>query len=102
MEKEEIIKCHPSLCYTCEHARKPAADENRDKGYVGCSIPARNTRLQSNDDEMYFNFISGAKELATGWVDLRSRIFGNKSGVTSNCQLLTLEVTKCSEYQHLK
>lgn len=90
MEQKEIIDKYPSLCYTCEHARKPAAETNRDKGFVGC---AQFTRKE------HYAFVQEAEELAEGWVDLRASIFGEKSGIITNFQLLTLEVKICSSYQ---
>ena len=86
----EVADKYPSICYVCRNARKPAANENRDKGYVGCAEFTR---------KGHYDFIGKAKELAEGWVDLRARIFGDKSGVITNLQLMTLEVKKCSSFE---
>lgn len=91
MSQEEIIKLHPSLCYQCIHARKPASDEIQNKGYVGCAEYARS-------DNGNIEFVGDVKELAEGWVDLRAKIFGIKSGVITNLQLLTLEVKECKSF----
>jgi hypothetical protein len=88
MTPEEIILKHPSLCYTCRHARKPAAEENQEKGDVGCAFYTPS-----------FNVV--AKELATGWVDLRAKLFGPKSGIITNFQLLTNEVKTCAKYEEV-
>ena len=90
--KEEVQSKYPSICYSCRNARKPASDENRDKGYVGCAEYARN-------DGAGWDYIKEVKELAIGWVDLRSSVFGNKSGIITNLQLLTLEVKNCSKHE---
>lgn len=90
MEEKEVIDKYPSLCYTCEHARKPATETNRDIGWVGCAEYAR---------KEHCNFVGNAKEIGEGWVDLRASIFGKKSGIITNFQLLTLEVKTCSAYQ---
>jgi len=111
MTKEEIIAKYPSICHSCEHGRKPASDENRDKGYVGCAEFLRKQKHASpngivEDDDVSFEkntfFIREAKELGEGWVDLRARVFGQKSGAITNCQLLTLEVSKCDEYERIR
>lgn len=83
-----------SICYMCENARKPASDENRSNGYVGCCI-----RCDGKDHWK----INTAKEVAEGWVDLRAGIDDEKgSGITTNYQLLTLEVTSCDEFNTKK
>lgn len=89
MTENEVKELHPSLCYDCTHARKPASDANIDKGYVGC---AEYCRKES------YSFITECNELGEGWVDLRASVFGPRSGMITNMQLLTLEVTKCSAY----
>lgn len=86
----EVADKYPSICYACRSARKPAANENRDKGYVGCAEFTRNG---------HYYFVGEAKELAEGWVDLKARIFGEKSGIITNLQLMTLEVKKCSSFE---
>jgi len=91
MEQAEIIKAHPSICYNCIRARKPAADSNLAKGWVGCAEYA---------EKENFDFIKEAKELGEGWVDLRSPVFGSKSGVITNLQLLTLEVKECKAFSN--
>lgn len=89
----EVINKYPSLCYTCEHARKPASDENQNIGWVGC---AQYTRLEN---KCYF--LQEAKDTGEGWVDLRAGIFKPKSGMITNFCLLTKETTKCSAYQKI-
>jgi hypothetical protein len=89
MTENNIKELHPSLCYNCIHARKPASDANIDKGYVGCAEYCR---------KQTYGFISEFKEIAEGWVDLRASIFGPRSGITTNFQLLALEVSKCTAY----
>ncbi len=89
-ERVSIIKSYPSICHTCKSARKPASDENRGKGYVGCAEYARKEN---------YDYVGVAKEIATGWVDLKTKIFGDKSGIISNFQLLTLEVESCNKFE---
>lgn len=38
INKEEIIKKYPSLCYTCKRARRPVSEEFVQQGYVGCTL----------------------------------------------------------------
>lgn len=97
-EQDQIKKEHPSICYTCDYARKPASDENTKKGYVGCCLRVLPKYSREIDDSFDWDEINEAKEVGEGWVDLRSRIFGEQSGIISNCQLLTLEVTSCNKY----
>lgn len=88
---EKVIKKYPSLCYTCEYARRPASEENEEVGWVGC---AQYTRNNQN-----FNFLKEYKKIGEGWVDLRSPIFGKSSGVITNFCLLTCQVKLCNDYQ---
>lgn len=93
MENElEIIKeKHPSICYNCKLSRKPASIENIKKGYVGCCLRT------SNYD--YYEILE-AKEVAEGWVDLRSKFkLGKGSGIITNNMLLTLEVKECRQFK---
>lgn len=92
LNMESIKKEHPSICYNCDLARKPASDENRKNGYVGCCLRVLHP-IHFDWDE-----ITEAKEVGEGWVDLKARIDGNKSGVISNYQLLTLEVKSCNQF----
>ncbi len=97
---DEIKINHPSICYNCDHARKPASNALQDEGYVGCAYPLIKLRQTEQDtDELDVSFIGEAKQLAEGWVDMRAKIFGNNSGITTNCQLLTLGVGDCSRFQ---
>lgn len=94
MENEaiELIKRkYPSLCHNCVNARKPASDENRDIGYVGC---VQYTRVEN------YHFIGECEELGEGWVDLRASIFGKGTGIITNLQLLTLKVKSCKAFVH--
>lgn len=107
-EIENIKAQFPSQCFGCDNARKVASDTNQEKGYVGCCAPLRMARRQpqiiggevrDEDEDVRYDFISIADEIATGWVDLRSMPFGKSSGIITNVQLITLGVKKCSEYQ---
>ena len=91
--KQDIIDKHPSICYNCTNARKPASDENQEIGWVGCAEYFR----KENCD-----FVYGSEELGEGWVDLRSPIFGKKSGISTNLQLLTKGVTNCLSFDEKK
>ena len=58
---------YPSICYSCENARKPAADSNQEKGYVGCALRVM-PKYQHPDyddyDEGYDHYeIESAKEV---------------------------------------
>jgi hypothetical protein len=85
-----VIKLHPSICYKCVNARKPASDENVDEGWVGCAEYARKEHCY---------FVEKFKELGEGWVDLKASIFGKRSGVITNLQLLTREVEECNSFE---
>lgn len=95
-DKEKIIKEHPSICYECRQNRRPAADKNTEKGYVGCCIKVMNSGDFDFDDEVCPSEIEIAKEVGIGWVDLKSNVFSERgSGTITNFQVLTLEVKKC-------
>lgn len=99
-ELDEIKFKHPSICHTCDKARKPASDENTRKGFVGCSLRVIGKRFRNDDDTYDWTEIEEATEVAEGWVDLKSRlVLGNGSGIISNYMLLTLEVTSCRQYK---
>lgn len=96
MNPEEIKLKHPSICYNCRNARKPASDENQENGYVGCAYFAR----EQNEEKYPMSVIgNNTKEVAEGWVDLRARIFGEKSGIITNIQIITLEVKTCNAFE---
>lgn len=98
-ELSSIMKKHPSICYSCKRARKPASDENTKKGYVGCCIRVIGKRSKEDDITYDWGEIEEAKEIAEGWVDLRSELkLGKGSGVITNLMLLTLEVKSCKQY----
>lgn len=87
----EVIYNNPSICFDCEHARKPAAESNLEKGYVGCCIRC----LGFNWDS-----IIQAEEVGEGWVDLRTKPdFGVKSGAITNFQIITKGVQVCGKFQ---
>lgn len=88
----EIPEKFPSLCYGCQNARKPAADSNRLIGWVGCTQSPALADSQIRDCD----------NMGEGWVDLRSRVFGDSSGVTTNCRLLTFQVRDCKSFQKLE
>lgn len=95
MSIDEIKEKYPSICYNCDKARKPASDENTKKGYVGCCI-------RVIDGNLDYYEINEAKEIAEGWVDLKSNInLGKGSGIISNLQLLTLEVKSCRQFKQI-
>ena len=92
MEESIIKDKHPSICYNCSNSRKPWSENLQTKGYVGCTIRVMD---KPNND---FVEITDGKEVAEGWVDLRSKPFSKGSGATTNFQLLTLEIKKCNMY----
>lgn len=92
----DIINEHPSICYNCQKARKPASDENTKKGYVGCCLRVMPKHNGIDNITYDWDEITETKEVAEGWVDLRSKVkLGNGSGVITNLMLLTLETKKC-------
>lgn len=95
MNKEKIMSEYPSICYTCICARKPWSSKFRDEGWMGCTIMLR--------DEYGYAAVGEAKELATGWVDLRSKPFSKEgSGIVTNNMLLTLGVEHCRMYEQVE
>ena len=93
------MKLHPSICYSCGLARKPASDENTIKGYVGCSLRVIGKRTSTDGLTYDHDEIQEALEVAEGWVDLGSGVnIGEGSGIITNYQLLTLEVKSCRKY----
>jgi len=91
-EQENIKKKYPSICYSCDNSRKTWSENLMKEGNVGCCIYATSS--------MGVEGILEAKQIAEGWVDLRSPIFGEKSGVTTNMQIITKEVKKCKWFTH--
>ena len=92
---ESIIQAHESICYSCLNSRRVAADKLEQEGYVGCCMWVKGKSDRTD-------FIDEASELAEGWVDLKSKPFGNPSGVITNIQLITLEVKSCTEYKTIE
>lgn len=92
-EQNEIISKYPSICYYCNNARKPWSDELRNEGYVGCC-----GRVLDYPNEFDYDVILEGKEVAEGWVDLKSNIFGNGSGIATNYQLITFKIKKCRKF----
>jgi len=103
MKPDEIKEAHPSICYGCENARRSASEANEKAGYVGCALRVMTKNglslLDGNGTSYDHDEIGSAKEIATGWVDLRSKPFGKKSGMITNEQLLTLEVGSCHKFE---
>jgi len=95
---KQIKKDHPSICYNCKLARRPASEENLKKGYVGCCLRVID-KPHTNYDTYDYDEINEGKEVGEGWVDLKSRPFNKPSGVISNLQLITLEIKSCSKYE---
>ncbi len=91
LDKNKIQANHPSICYGCDNERRPAADENTAKGYVGCCM--RVLRRPKDHEE-----INDGKEIGIGWVDLKANVFNKKSGVITNYQILTLEINHCNQF----
>lgn len=108
LNKEEIIKKYPSICYTCSIGRHLASDELMEKGYTGCCL-----RLIGRDDHEIKSYdydqILEAKEIAEGWVRTKVGIFKhNKNsneiahGLITNFQLITKGVTKCLKHTKIE
>jgi hypothetical protein len=98
-EINKIKEKHPSICYSCDKARKPASDNNTKKGYVGCCLRVIGKRSHGGELTYDWGEIKEAKEIGEGWVDLKSEIkLGKGSGVITNFMLLTLEVKTCNQY----
>ena len=99
MTLEEVKIKHPSLCYDCSLARKPASDENTLKGWVGCAGPiAKN--YEDNQNFVYGVVVKDELSLGEGWVDLRSSPkLGKGSGIITNFQLLCKEVKSCKHFE---
>lgn len=99
---KDIEQKHPSICYSCDLSRKPASDENTKKGYVGCCMRVLSNHITGEEYGYDWYKINSAKEVAEGWVDLKSRPkLGKGSGIISNLQILTLETKSCDLYKQL-
>lgn len=102
LDLSDIKTTYPSICYTCENARKPASDVITKKGYVGCTLRVLDKVPSNGRTTFDWEEINKAKEIAEGWVDLRSRVkLGKGSGITTNKMLLTLEVESCNQHTEL-
>lgn len=109
----EIQSKYPSICYTCERARRPASLELRSEGYVGCTLLLESERFKE-PHLLSPNFrvleedipdIMEAEILCTGWVNLSVALFGQDgrkdfhSGVATNCMLMTRKCSKCKYHE---
>lgn len=100
--KKDIEKQYPSICYSCENARK-VADTNEQKGYVGCIIRfLSGHQLKGGTNRDYLEIEEG-KEVAEGWIYSKRSPFSKSSGtfgegVMSNLQLITKEIKSCRQY----
>jgi hypothetical protein len=79
-----------SLCLTCDNSRR-IDDELRRGGLVGCCIFFSNPTYDTDKIE--------ADALFKGWVDLRSRPEGERSGVITNFMLITKNVSRCPHFK---
>jgi len=92
-EIEAVKEKYPSICFECDNGRRVASRENEKNGHVGC-------RMRCYDNIEYPEYdIKEGKEVAEGWVDLRSRPFDKQSGIISNFQLITLEIKSCKNWR---
>ena len=98
MEKNEIISKYPSLCWDCVNARKPAADSNRGNWFVGCCEMFRRRKYNENAD--IFDYLMQEDAVGEGWVDLRARIWGEKSGVITNYVPMVKGAKRCLAYEY--
>ena len=101
INKKEIIKKYPSLCYTCKRARRPVSEEFVQQGYVGCTL-----RVEEQYHNLTIHDITNdveAEEMYTGWVYLKQSIFKDNNGFMSktwtNDQLMTVKTQKCKYYE---
>lgn len=94
--QEEIIKDHPSICYSCARSRKPVSNDFLQEGLVGCTLLAEDIDVDTANIE--------CEEAYTGWVYLKVKPFTWEfpilSKVWTNCQLMTLKTTKCKYYRN--
>lgn len=101
INKEEIIKKYPSLCYTCKRARRPVSEEFVQQGYVGCTLLVEERYHQVPIQDLVSNIKSS--EQFTGWVYLKRGIFQNytgfMTGVWTNDQLMTKGTSSCKYYE---
>lgn len=102
MNIKEISIKYPSLCYTCTKARHPAAQENIEKGYVGCCMRLLTDDGTSTGNSLNLDYheITKAKIVGIGWIR-NSHIKGIGSGHLINGQIITREVSKCNCYQKM-
>lgn len=100
MNQEKIKKQFPSICYQCNNNRRPPSDVNVEKGYVGCAEYSRRMRTESEKEDI--SFVTEFEQLGEGWVDLKSHVFGKSSGITTNFQLLTKGVKRCTEFEQIE
>lgn len=91
--EDEIKREYPSLCYSCERARRVASESNEQLGFVGCAIRVKCCTEQVSEDD-----IIEINTLAEGWVDLRAVPFGKSSGIITNLQIVTKGVSSCGAY----
>jgi len=100
---EEVIKNHPSICYTCRYARKVAHKDNTIEGWVACNKPIYDELYHVKSCKDLDDFLNKmdieAKELGEGWANLQNPpTLKDTSGMITNYQLLTNEVTHCKGF----
>lgn len=98
-ELNKVKKKHPSLCFRCDLARKPASLDNLKRGYVGCAL--RGITNMKHPDGYDHDEIEEAEIVAEGWVDLKTRptLSGDGSGIISNLQIITKGVKSCKQFK---
>lgn len=96
MNIDNIQEDWPSICYSCNNARKTWAEELHLEGYVGCcgrAIPYPYT--------FDYDVIKDGETIAEGWVDLGCSPFNKCSGIFTNFQLITRMIKICKKYNKI-
>ncbi len=89
MHKDEIVKKHPSLCYSCEHNRCPVNDDLIQLGFTGCT------------EQENFKFVEQSGEVTEGRVIMTCKVFQRFSCISVISKMIR-RVEKCERFKLLK
>lgn len=105
MEEKEInsIKeSYPSICYSCDRARRVVSEDFEKKGYVGCCLFVQKQREDSGINPEVCCMNIEAEQMYSGWVYLKQVPFTRNAptgaGIWTNNQLMTVKTRKCAYY----
>ncbi len=89
---------YKSICYDCAHHRQPV-DAVVERWYVSCSWPIRSNSIDNKSFIIANNVESD--EYWEWWTDLKSRIWDQRSWISTNFVLCTIWTKKCNFFSKI-